>query len=62
MGVVRVGPHIYGRIFPLTLAKLGTDIEQQWIHVSIVGGGFWFPPSAYRDLEVDKPINSMGLV
>ena len=27
LGVVGVSPHIHGRIFPLTLAKLGTNIE-----------------------------------
>ena len=55
-------PHTHGRLFPSTLTKLGTNIEQQWINLSAVEGGFWFTPSICRDLEVDIPISSKGLV
>ena len=62
-GLLDVVPtHTVGFSPALTLANLGTDVEQQWIDLSVVGGGLWFTPSACRDLEVDTPFNSKGLV
>ena len=62
MGVVGGSPHAHGGLFPFLVTKLGTDIEPQWINLSIVGGGFWFTPSTCHDLEVDTPFSSKGLV